>query len=77
MQKNVCLTVADAILHYSARDRFGYMAHDDFDYYKWCIPDVGYFSVRGMADASTLVDKHIRSVFENAVFQTKTSINLF
>ncbi len=45
--RNVCLSVADAILHYSARDRFGYMAHDDFDYFKWCIPDVGYFSVRG------------------------------
>ena len=76
--KNVCLTVADAILHYAARDRFGYMAHDDFDYFKWCIPDVGYFSVRGMADASTLVDKHIAEVFlKNAVYQTKTSINLF
>jgi rhamnogalacturonyl hydrolase YesR len=76
--KNVCLTVANAILHYSARDRFGYMAHDDFDYYKWCIPDVGYFSVRGMADASSLVNKHTAEVFlKNAVYQTKTSINLF
>jgi rhamnogalacturonyl hydrolase YesR len=76
--KNVCLTVADAILHYSARDRFGYMAHDDFDYFKWCIPDVGYFSVRGMADASALVDKNTAEVFlKNAIFQTKTSINLF
>lgn len=76
--KNICLTVADAILHYSARDRFGYMAHDDFDYFKWCIPDVGYFSVRGMADASALVDKHTAEVFlKNAIFQTKTSINLF
>lgn len=76
--KNVCLTVADAILHYSARDRFGYMAHDDFNYYKWCIPDGGYFSVRGMADASALVDKHTSEVFlKNAVFQTKASISLF
>lgn len=76
--RNVCLTVADAILHYSARDRFGYMAHDDFNYFKWCIPDVGYFSVRGMADASALVDKQTAEVFlKNAVFQTKTSINLF
>lgn len=76
--KNVCLTVADAILHYSARDRFGYMAHDDFNYFRWCIPDVGYFSVRGMADASALVDKHTAEVFlKNAIFQTKTSINLF
>jgi rhamnogalacturonyl hydrolase YesR len=76
--KNVCLSVADAILHYSARDRFGYMAHDDFNYFKWCIPDVGYFSVRGMADASALVDKYTAQVFlKNAVFQAKTSINLF
>jgi rhamnogalacturonyl hydrolase YesR len=76
--KNVCLTVADAILHYSARDCFGYMAHDDFNYYKWCIPDVGYFSVRGMADASALVDKHTAEVFlKNAIYQTKTSIRLF
>lgn len=76
--KNVCLTVADAILHYSARDRFGYMAHDDFIYYKWCIPDGGYFSVRGMADASTLVDESTSKVYlKNAVYQAKTSINLF
>jgi rhamnogalacturonyl hydrolase YesR len=76
--KNVCLTVADAILHYSARDRFGYMAHDDFNFYKWCIPDVGYFAVRGMADASALTDEHTSAVYlKNAVFQTKTSINLF
>jgi rhamnogalacturonyl hydrolase YesR len=76
--KNVCLSVANAILHYSARDRFGYMAHDDFDYYKWSIPDVGYFSVRGMADASALVDEKTAEVFlKNAVFQTRTSINLF
>jgi hypothetical protein len=39
--KNVCLTVADAILHYSARDRFGYMAHDDFNFTKWSIPNSG------------------------------------
>jgi rhamnogalacturonyl hydrolase YesR len=76
--KNVCLTVADAILHYTARDRFGYMAHDDFNYYKWCIPDGGYFSVRGMADASALVDKQTSELFlKNAVYQAKTSISLF
>jgi rhamnogalacturonyl hydrolase YesR len=76
--RNVCLTVADAILHYSARDRFGYMAHDDYDYFRFCIPDVGYFSVRGMADASALVDKYTAKVFlKNAVFQAKTSIKLF
>ena len=76
--RNVCITVADAILHYSARDRFGYMGHDDFNYSKWCIPDVGYFSVRGMADASALVDESTSKVYlKNAVFQTKTSISLF
>ncbi|MBK7711846.1 MAG: glycoside hydrolase family 88 protein [Bacteroidales bacterium] len=76
--RNVCLTVADAILHYSARDRFGYIGHDDFSYFKWCIPDAGYFSVRGMADASALIDKQTAEVFlKNAVFQAKTSISLF
>ncbi len=76
--KNVCLSVADAILHYSGRDRFGFLAHDDFAYYKFCIPDVGYFSVRGMAVASTLVDKSTSEVFlKNAIFQAKTSIDLF
>ncbi len=76
--KNVCLSVADAILHYSARDRFGYMAHDDFDFFKMCIPDVGYFSVRGLADASSLVDKHTADVYlKSAVYQAKTSIKLF
>jgi hypothetical protein len=61
--RNVCITVADAILHYSARDRFGYMGHDDFNYFKWCIPDVGYFSVRVMADASALVDEGASKVY--------------
>lgn len=76
--KSVCLSVADAILHYTARDRFGYMAHDDNVYPKWCIPDGGYFSVRGMADASALVDENTSKVYlKNAVFQTRTSINLF
>lgn len=76
--KNVCLSVANAVLHYSARDRFGYMAHDDFNYYKWCIPDVGYFSVRAMADASALVDKQTAEVYlKDAVFQAQTSISLF
>ena len=76
--KNVCLSVADAILHYSGRDRFGFLAHDDFAYYKFCIPDVGYFSVRGMAVASALVDKSTADVFlKNAVFQARTSIDLF
>ncbi|HUX59568.1 MAG TPA: glycoside hydrolase family 88 protein [Bacteroidales bacterium] len=76
--KNVCLSVADAILHYSARDKFGFMAHDDNEYYKFAIPDVGYFSVRGMADASELVDEKTAQVFlKNAVFQARTSITLF
>ena len=76
--KNVCLSVADAILHYSGRDKFGFMAHDDDAYYKFAIPDVGYFSVRGMADASELVDEKTAQVFlKNAVFQARTSITLF
>ncbi|OFY60574.1 MAG: hypothetical protein A2X04_08620 [Bacteroidetes bacterium GWF2_41_9] len=54
------------------------MAHDDNDYHKWCIPDGGYFSVRAMADASALVDESTSKVYlKNAVFQAKTSINLF
>jgi rhamnogalacturonyl hydrolase YesR len=76
--KNECIAVADAILHYSARDRFGYMAHDDFNYTKWCIPDAGYFAVRGLADASALTDEHTSAIYlKNAVFQAKTSVSLF
>jgi len=76
--RNVCISVADAILQYSARDRFGYIAHDDNSYCNWCIPDGGYFSVRGMADASELVDKNTSKVYmKNAVYQAKVSIQLF
>jgi hypothetical protein len=76
--KEVCVSVADVILHYSARDKFGYMAHDDNSYCKWCIPDVGYFSVRGLADASDLVDKTTGSVYmKDAVHQAKMSVMLF
>jgi rhamnogalacturonyl hydrolase YesR len=76
--RNVCLSVADAILHYSARDRFGYIAHDDFSYTKWCIPDAGYFSVRGLADASGLCDRKTSRVYlKDAVHQAKTSLQLF
>lgn len=76
--REVCISVADIVLHYSARDRFGYIAHDDNSYCSWCIPDAGYFAVRSLADASELVDQMTGKVYmKDAINQAKMSVMLF
>lgn len=76
--KRVCIDVADAILHYAGRDRFGMLAHDDYDYMKFAIPDTAYWATRANAIAATLSKGGVAEVYrKQAIFQLDQGINYF
>lgn len=74
--KRVCFDVADAILHYAARDRFGMLAHDDFNFTDYAIPDTAYWATRANAIASSLsTDKAKANVYwKQAIYQLEQGI---
>ncbi|MCY7350635.1 MAG: glycoside hydrolase family 88 protein [Cytophagaceae bacterium] len=70
--RQVCLDVAEAILHDGARDGNGLFAADDANIFAFIIPDTGYFATRCMALASTLTDKSVAEVYrKQALLQAK------
>ncbi len=77
--KRVCFDVADAILHYAGRDRFGMLAHDDLNYTKFAIPDTAYWATRSNAIAATLcTDANVAAVYwKQAIFQLEAGIQYF
>jgi len=77
--KRVCIDVADAVLHYAGRDRFGMLAHDDFNYMAFAIPDTAYWATRSNAIAATLIkDKGVADVYwKQAIFQLEAGIKYF
>lgn len=76
--KRVCLDLADAILHYAGRDRFGMLAHDDYDYMKFAIPDTAYWATRANAIAATLSKGGEADVYwKQAIFQLDQGIKYF
>lgn len=76
--KRVCIDVADAILHYAGRDRFGMLAHDDYDYMKFAIPDTAYWATRANAIAATLSKGGEADVYwKQAIFQLSQGIKYF
>lgn len=75
--RQVCLDVADAILHVSPRDRYGLVAHDDVRFAEFAIPDVAFFAVRALMIASIL-DEDIASVYrKQAVHQIRSYTDVF
>ncbi len=77
--KRVCMDVADAILHYAGRDRFGMLAHDDINYAAFAIPDTAYWATRANAIAAVLsTDKGAADVYwKQSIFQLETGIKYF
>lgn len=77
--KRVCFDVADAILHYAARDRFGMLAHDDYNYTEFAIPDTAYWATRSNAIAASLCkDKGVADVYwKQSIYQLNQGIKYF
>jgi len=77
--KRVCFDVADAILHYAARDRFGMLAHDDFNYTDFAIPDTAYWATRANAIAASLsTDPNVAAIYrKQSIYQLEQGITYF
>lgn len=77
--KQVCFDVADAILHYAARDRFGMLAHDDINFTNFAIPDTAYWATRANAIAASLcTDKLQADVYwKQSIYQLNLGIKYF
>ncbi len=76
--RRVCMDVADAILHYAGRDRFGMLAHDDFNYTAFAIPDTAYWATRANAIAASLSNNEVKGVYwKQAIFQLQQGIKYF
>lgn len=76
--RQVCLDVADAVLHYAGRDRFGMLAHDDYDYQKFAIPDTAYWATRSNAIAATLTKGDLANVYwKQAIYQLDQGVKYF
>jgi rhamnogalacturonyl hydrolase YesR len=78
--KRVCIDIADAILQYAGRDRFGMLAHDDFNYTAFAIPDTAYWGTRANAIAAELSqdNKGLADVYwKQSFFQLDQGIKYF
>ncbi len=77
--RTVCITVADAILQYAARDRFGMLAHDDFNFTDFAIPDTAYWATRANAIAASLsTNKDVANIYwKQSIFQLEQGIQCF
>lgn len=76
--KRVCLDVGEAVLHYAARDRFGMMAHDDFNFTKFAIPDASYFATRSTAQAASLSTGDLSKVYwKQSIYQLEQAVKYF
>jgi rhamnogalacturonyl hydrolase YesR len=77
--RQVCIDVADAILHYAGRDRFGMLAHDDFNYTAFAIPDTAYWAARANAIAASLsTNKGVADIYwKQSIYQLDQGIKYF
>ncbi len=76
--RQVCIDVADAILHYAGRDRFGMLAHDDFNYINFAIPDTAYWATRANAIAASLSKPDVAAVYwKQSIYQLNQGIEYF
>lgn len=76
--KRVCFDVADAILHYAARDRFGMLGHDDYNFTDFAIPDTAYWATRANAIAASLSHGDVAGVYwKQSIYQLDQGIRYF
>jgi rhamnogalacturonyl hydrolase YesR len=77
--KKVCFDVADAVLHYAGRDRFGMLAHDDFNYMDFAIPDTAYWATRSNAIAASMcTNKELAAIYwKQSIYQLEQGIKYF
>ena len=79
--KQVCLDVAHAILHFSARNANGLVLHDDGvnngEIVQFTIPDTLYFVAKALMIASVLDDKNGKVYQDQALYQTKISTSFY
>ena len=73
--RQVCLDVASIILHQTARNRFGMVAHADND--DFVIPDTCFFTVVPLMMAAALDPQRGWPYREQAVYQLRTNIDVF
>lgn len=77
--RQVCFDVADAVLHYAGRDRFGMLAHDDFNYMEFAIPDTAYWATRSNAIAASLsTNNEVADMYwKQSIYQCEQGIKYF
>jgi len=77
--KQICLDVANAILHKSARNKFGLVLHDDGvdGSQTFTIPVSIYFVTKALMIASVLDGDHGEVYQEQALYQIKTCTSIF
>ena len=80
--KHICMDVANAILHKSARNNYGLVLHDDGVSTRegsktFTIPDSIYFVTKTLMIASMLDDVHGEVYRDQALFQIKTCTSIF
>ncbi len=73
--RRVCIDIGDIILHRTARNRFGMVAHDDVS--EFAIPDTCYFAVDPLMIAAELDRRHGEVYREHAVIQLRGYIDVF
>jgi hypothetical protein len=73
--RRVCLDIADIILHQSARNRYGMVAHDDTA--EFAIPDTCYFVVTPLMIAARLDSQHSAVYRAQAIYQLRTNLDVF
>jgi hypothetical protein len=73
LARQVCIDVADMILHRTARNRLGLVAHDDTA--EFAIPDTCYFAVTALMIASSITGE--KSYRDDAIYQLRTYTDAF
>lgn len=73
--RQVCLDVASIILHQTARNRLGMVAHSDTD--DFVIPDTCFFAVVPLMMAAVLDPQRGWVYRDQAVYQLRTNIDVF
>jgi len=73
--RSVCTDIADFILHQSARNRLGMVAHDDNA--EFAIPDTCYFAAGPLILAAMLSQEHGEVYRRQAILQLRTYTDVF
>lgn len=73
--RDVCVSVADAILHHTSRNHLGMVAHADRD--PFAIPDACYYVAPPLMLASQLDEKNRHALRQQAIYQLRMCNSVF